>query len=162
MNTRRNLLASIAAAALLTLSFAAEGRSQSGHATKRAMEGTWRVTTNLGPNRPPDTPESVELLVTFAEGGGYIFTDNETSGHGTWEFAERGRFNATGERFILGSDGQVFAVIHIRAKITLDASQNGLTTEEAVEIRLVPSGTVIYSYTGAVGVGTRIVVEPIE
>ena len=162
MNAGRKFLASVTAAVLLTLSLAVEGQSQAGHPAKRAIEGSWRVTTNLGPNRPPDTPEVVELLTTFNEGGGYTFTDNEATGHGSWEFAERGQFNATAERFILGPDGQVFAALHIRAKITLDATQDAFTTEEAVEIRLVPSGDVIYSYTGTTAVGTRIVVEPLE
>ena len=162
MDARRKFLASVMTAVLLTLSMAVEGQSQSGRSTKRAIEGSWRVTVNLGPNRPPDVPETVELLVTYAEGGGLVFTDTErTSGHGAWEFADPGVFNITYDRFIFTPDGQLFGTLHVRSKITLDSTQDAYTTEEAVEIRLFPSGTVIASYTGATGVGTRIVVEPL-
>lgn len=159
----RRLFASILATALLTLGVVVAGQAQGARPAKRAIEGTWRETVNLGPNRPPGIPEIIELLITFDDGGGYVSSDDSTTnGHGAWEYGGHGVFNLTSERFIFNPDGSLFALLHVRAKLTLDASQDNFTTEEVVQFRLYPTGDVLNEYSGAAAVGHRLVVEPIE
>ena len=97
MNNRKKYIALVMAVVMLTLGLAIEGQSQEGPSIKRSLEGSWRVSVTLGPNRPPTSPATVEGLATYSSGGGYVFTDdqNAPSAHGSWEFAGHGRFNVT-------------------------------------------------------------------
>ena len=164
MNNRRKICALVMAVLVSTLGLAIEGQSQGGRPIKTALEGTWRVTATPGPNRPPGVPETIEAFATYGASGGYIFTDNDdpSSGHGSWEFAGHRRFNATHERFIFDPQRHLIAILRIRAKITLNLTNDEYTSEEVVEIRQFPSGVVVFSYTGSTSVGRRMRVEPIE
>ena len=161
MITRKRLIASVMAAAMFTMSVAM-GQSQG--PVKGDLAGSWRVTVTLGPNRPPNAPETVEALATYDSSGGYLFTDNDPgpAGHGSWESAGHRRFNATHLRFLLDPMGHLFATLRVRARITLGPNSDEFTTREKVEIRLFPSDFLLASYDGATSVGRRIRVEPIE
>jgi hypothetical protein len=164
MNNRRKYTALVMAVLLSTLGLAIDGQSQERGPIKRALEGSWRVTGRPGPNRPPGVPETIEAFATYGASGGYVFTDSlePASGHGSWEFAGHGRFNATMEKFIFDLQHQLVATLQVRAKITLNFDNGEYTSEELVEIRQFPSGAVLFAYAGATSVGRRISVEPIE
>ena len=164
MNNRRKVCALILALVMSTLGLTIEGQSQEGRPAKTALAGSWRITATPGPNRPPGVPETIELLATYDASGGFVIQDNDdpSSGHGSWEYAGHGRFNATHERFVFDPQRHLVAILHIRSKITLNFTNDEYTTEEVVEIRQFPSGVVLYSYTGSTSVGRRIRVDPIE
>ena len=164
MNNRRKYTALVMAVLLSTLGLAIEGQSQEPGPMKKGLEGSWRVTARPGPNRPPFVPETIEVLATYGASGGYILTDSvePESAHGSWEFTGHGSFNATHERFLFDPQHQLFATLHVRAKITLNFNKDEYTSEEQVEIRQFPSGAVLFAYSGATAVGRRISVEPIE
>jgi len=164
MNTRRKFGAFVMAVLMSILGLAIEGQSQEGSSPRTALAGSWRVTVTPGPNRPPGVPETIEALATFDASGGFVFTDTDdpASGHGSWEYAGHGRFNTTHERFIFDAQRHLVAILHVRAKIRLNSTNDMYTTEEVVEIRQFPSGVVLFAYTGATSVGRRIHVEPIQ
>jgi hypothetical protein len=163
MSSRSKYIALVIAVVTLTSGVIIQGQPQAGQSTKRAIEGSWRVSGNLGPNRPPTAPATVEGLVTYSSGGGFVFTDNTpTSAHGSWEYAGGGRFNATFVRFILNPEGQIVATLHVRSRIKLNFTNDETTSEEEVEIRQFPSGNLLAAYNGATSVARRIRVEPIE
>jgi hypothetical protein len=166
MNTRRKFVASVTVVVMFTLGLAIEGQSQEGRSARTGIEGSWRVSVMLGPNRPPTSSETVEALATYDAGGGFIFTDDQpnptspTPGHGAWESGRSlGRFNTTQVRFILNPLGQLVATLHVRSKITLNFAQDEYTADEDVEIRQFPSGVVLAAFNGATAVGKRIRVE---
>jgi hypothetical protein len=166
MNTRRKLIASATAVVMFTLGLAIEGQSQEGRPIKRALEGSWRVSGDLGPNRPPFVPATIEGLATYDAGGGFILSDNQPNlppAHGSWEYAGHGTFNTTLVKFLLNPQGQLVATLHVRSRITLNSTTRDEWMEEAeTEIREFPSGVLLAAYNGVTGVGTRIRVEPIE
>jgi hypothetical protein len=102
MNHRRKYVALVVAVAMFTLGLAIEGQSQEGRPAKAALAGSWRITATPGPNRPPGVPETIELLATYDASGGFVIQDNDepTTGHGSWEYAGHGKFNATHDRFV--------------------------------------------------------------
>ena len=129
------------------------------------MEGSWRISGNLGPNRPPNVPETIEGLATYDAGGGFIETDNQPNlppAHGSWEYAGHGTFNTTYVKFLLNPQGQLVATLHVRSRITLNSTRDESTSEEQVEIRQFPSGFVLAAYNGVTSIATRIRVEPIQ
>ena len=165
MNIRRETIASVMAVTMLTLALAIEGQSQEGRPIKTALEGSWRVSANLGPNRPPNVPETIEGLATYAAGGGFVATDsrpNSPPAHGSWEYAGQGTFNTTSVKFLLDPQGQLVATLHVRSRITLNSTRDESTSEEQVEIRAFPSGVVLAVNNGGTAVATRIRVEPIQ
>src|SRR5213593_3688727 len=137
MNTRRKIITSAMAVAMFTLGLAIEGQSQEGRPIKRALEGSWRISADLGPNRPPNVPATIEGLATYDAGGGFVATDNQPNlppAHGSWEYAGHGTFNATSVKFLLNPQGQLVATLHVRSKITLNSTRDESTSEEEVEI----------------------------
>jgi hypothetical protein len=166
MNSRTKFSAFVIAMVLFTMSLTIEGQSQEGRSIRKALEGSWRVSANLGPNRPPAFPATVEGLATYDAGGGYMFSDNQitspTPAHGSWEFAGHGRFNARRLKFIMNPQGQLVSILHIRSRITLNFTNDEYTSEESVEVRQFPGGTLVAAYDGASSVGKRILVEPLD
>jgi len=165
MHIRRKTIASVIAVTMLILTLAIESHSQEGRPIKRALEGSWRISGNLGPNRPPNVPETIEGLATYDAGGGFIATDSQPNlppAHGAWEYAGQGTFNTTYIKFLLDPQGQLGATLHVRSRTTLSSTQDEWTSQEQVEIRAFPSGVVLAVNNGGTAVATRIRVEPIQ
>jgi hypothetical protein len=165
MKTMTTLLALSAAGILLPLSLS-WGTGSEDHSTtlenpSRALEGSWKVTVTV-----PEKSLSFEALATYAGGGGYIFTDtipnpvSATPGHGAWEFVNPGLFNANFVKFNFNMQGEIDSILKVRARITLDDTENRYTSVERVEVRNL-AGELIFARE-ATTVAMRMSVEPID
>ena len=60
MHTRRKFIAAVMAVVMLKFGLTTKGQSQDGHPTKRALEGSWRVTVTPGRTAHPVSPKPLK------------------------------------------------------------------------------------------------------
>lgn len=160
MKIKKTFVASILAAALLTVSvFAQINRGGPRTLPTGAWEG---VVTNLQGGPPP-----FRMLMTFTSDGNWIgSSDGDSNGasatHGLWEQIGDGNsrtFSITARQIQYNQNSVPTASVTIRQKFTLNAAGDAMEGPFEVKIFL-PDGTLVFT-GGGVSTATRVVSDPL-
>lgn len=126
----------------------------------RGLEGAWDIRVSSDSNSVPPFDE----FITFAAGGGLTETNNAflpsqaSPGHGSWAFANHGKFDFTFYKLLsLGPQGEFTGRLRVRGVIEMQG-RNAWRSTATVDF-LDPAGNVTLSDTTSAQ-ATRIPILP--